>query len=236
MFGVTSECKPPNLGVWIRNSRLSSGDPWILTHQPGVARVLGWLWGCWACLELEKRRLEQVTEHSAGDRVLRLLSSIVCVHLTLVSGLTPSVSSPPHMFWLLSRRWHCCPRKLKPRSGTPGFRSSLQGRGVWWLSVSSVHLHLAEELPFSSHSLSMFYLVCPGTFSLVYFFPTPTVPVDGGISTHLLSLIHPSFENKHRALMTWQEKAGAACCQLPGRASLPAGLWSKLWPRGKESS
>lgn len=42
-----------------------------------------------------------------------------------------------------------------------------------------------------------FYLGCPGQFPLFIFFSTPTVPVDEAVSTHSLSLTHPSFENKH---------------------------------------
>lgn len=57
----------------------------------------------------------------------------------------------------------------KPRK--PGPAPRLRGRVPAGLSVSCICLPLAHQLPVSHSPLSGLYLGCPGTFSLVYFFP-----------------------------------------------------------------
>ena len=101
------------------------------------------------------------------------------------------------MFCLLNSRWQCCPGKSRVGRGSPGPAGHLRDWVPGGLSVSSICLPLAHELPFSPLSFVRSLPRLPWNVFPCLFFPTRTVPVGEGISTRLLSLTHPSFGNKH---------------------------------------
>lgn len=140
------------------------------------------------------------------------------------------------MLWLLNRTGTAVIEKVKTSSGSGKWQFSVQlltaGTGCLVAQVFPLPVH-PWHMSFPCHHspLSMFYLGCPGTFSLFIFFPIPTVPVDEGISTRLLSLTHPSFENKHGHWWPGSRKLEQPVASKLGGLASPGVLWSRLWPR-----
>lgn len=148
------------------------------------------------------------------------------------------------MFWLLIRRWHCCPGKSRVKKWQFSVPLLTTGTGCPWLKC---FLHVFTLGTWASLCTA---LLCPcftsialDRFPLFIFFPHSHNSCVWRYF-HSLSLTHTLPLKTNMTLMSWwREKAGAACRQQMGLASLgwdlqppcgaglPAVLWSRLWPR-----
>lgn len=111
----------------------------------------------------EKRGLEEVTECPTGSRTRGTIRS--CSHLA-------SASSQTQVFWLLNRRWRCCPRQRQTGRGSPHWLL-LQGWAPRSASASSICLPLAHKFPFLHPPFVLVLPWLPWNFSPYFIFPTP---------------------------------------------------------------